>query len=297
MSRARTVLLALATALACAAMLPTAAGALVVGVGDETTDMFSDPNFQALQIQEARIVVSWDVAVSPAQSWHRAQLSQWLAAAEADQITPMVSFNGDARNIPTVAQYTRAVTAFTRMFPSVRLFTAWNEPDWIYTSVSRHPRLAAGYFNALVRICGCTVIAGDLMSDKLWFLRSYLRTYKRALRYRPAGWALHNYRDVRTHTTGELRTMLANTSGPIWLTEVSGVERRGHWPYPNQNASAAAGDERFLFGLAKRYPRISRIYHYLWRDIPAALWDSGLLGPKGELRPAYFVLRAAIQQR
>jgi hypothetical protein len=286
-------LLTLAIALTGAAALPAAGSALVVGVGDETADMFSSPQFQALHLQEARIVISWDVAVAPGQSSRRAQLSQWLAAAEADQITPMVSFNGNARNIPTVAQYARAVTAFTRMFPSVRLFTAWNEPDWIYTSVSRQPRLAAGYFNALVRICGCTVIAGDLMSDKLWFLRSYLRAYKRALRYRPAGWALHNYRDVRTHRTGELRTMLANTSGPLWLTEVSGVERRGHWPYPNQSAAAAGRDERFLFRLARRFQRISRIYHYLWQDISIAPWDSGLLDSFGAPRPAYYVLATA----
>jgi hypothetical protein len=207
----------------------------------------------------------------------------------------MVSFYGKANNIPTVARYTRAVQAFVRMFPSVRLFTAWNEPDWIYTSVSAHPLLAAGYFNALVRTCRCTVIAGDLMSDKLGFLRSYLLAYKRGLRYRPAGWALHDYFDLRTHTTGELRTMLAYTSAPIWLDEVSGVERRGHWPFGNQSAASAGRDERFLIGLASRYPRISRIYHYLWQGAANAWWDSGLLAPSGARRPAYYVLATAIR--
>lgn len=289
----RRALLFLATTLSCATVLPASASAVVVGIGDQTADMFSTPEFQALHVQEARFLVSWDVAVSPDQSGHRNQLSQWLAAAASDHVRPMVSFNGDARNIPTVGQYRRAIRAFTRMFPSVRLFTAWNEPDWIYTSVSRHPLLAAGYFNALVRTCRCTVIAGDLMSDKLSFLRSYLRAYKRGLRYRPAGWALHNYFDVRTHTARILRVMLSMTSGPIWLTEISGVVRRGHWPYPNQSAAAAGRDEQFLFGLEKRFPRISRIYHYLWRETAGAPWDSGLLDSSGLPRPAYYVLAAA----
>jgi hypothetical protein len=66
--------------LALALALPVSASALVIGVGDETANMFSDPYFKALHVQEARIVVSWDVATSRAQADHRAALALWLTA-------------------------------------------------------------------------------------------------------------------------------------------------------------------------------------------------------------------------
>jgi hypothetical protein len=194
-----------------------------------------------------------------------------------------------------VRQYTRAVQAFLRRFPQVKRFTAWDEPDWIYRPrLARRPRLAAGYFNALVGACHfrCKVLAGDVY-EGAGRLRRWLRAYIPSLRYNPAGWALHNYFDVRSHTTSQLRTILSLTSGPIWLDEISGVEVRGHWPFPHhQSVEAAARDERFLFRLPRRFHRISRIYHYQWQDI-GAFWDSGLLNPDGSPRPAYYVVKAA----
>ena len=69
-------------------------------------------------------------------------------------------------------------------------------------------------------------------------------------------------------------------SGPIWLTEISGVERRGHCGCPNLSPNRANTDERYLFTLPKRFHRIQRIYHYQWQAVTWAPWDSGLLGPQ-----------------
>jgi hypothetical protein len=94
--------------------------------------------------------------------------------------------------------------------------------------------------------------------------------------------------------------MLRFTSGPIWLTEISGVERRGHWQYPNQSAKAAANDEKFLFSLPQRFHRVARIYHYEWQGTkpsPDTGWDSGLLYPNGTPRPAYYVVAKAAGKR
>jgi hypothetical protein len=185
------------------------------------------------------------------------------------------------------------VNAFIHRFPSVTRYTPWNEPDWVYRSISRHPGLAASFFNALAKSCRhCMVIAGDLYLPASQ-LGPWLRAYIKGLRYQPAGWALHNYYDVRAHSTSQLRTMLKLTSGPIWLDEISGVERRGHWQYANQSAAAAARDEKFLFSLARRFPRVSRIYHYMWRASLIAGWDSGLISASASVRPAYYVVKAA----
>ncbi len=292
---ARKALLTLAAALACGVAIPSAAGAVVVGIGDQGPAMFSDRAFLALHIHEARLTVPWNVAVARGQRGQLAATKGWINAAKADGVTPLISFSGYGNYIPTVAQYTAAVRAFIKRFPSVKRYTPWNEPDWIYRSISRDPALAASFFNALVRSCrGCEVLAGDLYLPANQ-LGSWIRAYEKGLRFRPAGWALHNYYDVRTHTTAQLQVMLKLTAGPIWLDEISGVERRGHWQYANQSAAAAGRDETFLFSLARRFPRISRIYHYQWKDSRTAGWDSGLLAPNGARRPAYYVVEHAIK--
>jgi hypothetical protein len=297
--RSRTALISLLVAVASVLTVPSAAGAVVVGISDQTAGMFSDPHFTSLNLQTARIVVSWDVM----DRGHQRELSAvtaWLAAAARDQVSPLVSIGPDSlngNNVPSIRRYSSSVQRFIARFPAVRTYTAWNEPDWRYrTAVARHPALAAGYFNWLSVHCHrCSVVAGDFSDSPASELRPYVRAYARYLHHRPAAWAVHNYLDIRSHTTSVLRMMLQLTQEPIWLTEVGGVERRGHWPYGNQSAIAAGRDEAFLFALPRRFPRIARIYHYQWRDYPSAHWDSGLLGPRGELRAAYGVVARVLR--
>jgi len=93
-----------------------------------------------------------------------------------------------------------------------------------------------------------------------------VRAYARALHHRPGAWALHNYDDVRSHTTSQLRAFQRVTRGPIWLTEISGVERRGHWQFKNQNSFAAIKDEALSVRTPKRSIGSPGIYHYQWQD-------------------------------
>jgi hypothetical protein len=262
--------------------------------------MFSDASFLRLNIRQARYGAFWNVAVMR----NKRPLNEvraWINAAQRAGVTPMISFSGNGNYIPTPAVYARAIKAFLRDFPQVKVYTAWNEPDWVYRpGLANNPALAASYFNVLVRYChGCRIVAGDLYLPARQ-LGAWIRRYRAHLRSRPAAWALHNYYDVRTHTTSQLRTMLRFTSGPIWLTEISGVERRGHWQYPNQSAKAAANDEKFLFSLPQRFHRVARIYHYEWQGTkpsPDTGWDSGLLYPNGTPRPAYYVVAKAAGKR
>ncbi len=293
-SRSRQSLLSLLLVLVSIAALPSAAGAVMIGVSDQTAGMFSDAHFKRMKLQTARITVSWDV-MDGRHGRELGLVKDWLAAAARDKVSPLVSIGADAlhgNNVPSLRSYAYWVQRFITRFRAVKTYTAWNEPDWQYrTAVANHPELAAGYFNWLFVHCHrCTVVAGDFSDAPAYQLWPYARAYSRDLRHRPAAWAVHNYLDIRTHTTNVVGMMLRLTRRPIWLTEVGGVERRGHWPYANQNAAAAGRDEAFLFSLPKRFRRIARIYHYQWRDYPAAPWDSGLLGPKGELRPAYHVI-------
>jgi hypothetical protein len=277
--------------------LPTAASAkLTVGISDNGPTMFTSPAFQAMHITTARDMVFWNVAVIKDKRYLNLT-KQWLAAAKAAHVTPLISFAGNGNYVPSVKVYTAAVKTFLRMFPQVKTFTPWNEPDWIYRpALANHPTLAAGYFNALVSICHhCTIVAGDVYRRADNGLASWVRAYSKGLKHKPAAWALHPYDDIRSHTTSQLRAFQSVTKGPIWFDEISGVLTRGHWGFKNQSGAAAAKDEKFLFGLPKRYPRITRIYHYQWQGTPVAPWDSGLIGPKGVPRPAYYVvLNAAL---
>lgn len=288
-----------------------AARPVVIGIGDPSPGMFADPRFSRLGIRTARTVVPWDIVTRPADAPDLAAFRAWLHAAQAANVTPLISFGADSSNpaanyVPTVSEYSRAVKAFLTAFPEIKTYTAWNEPDFVYRSLAGHPELAAGYFNALFELCRqCTVLAGDVYlptaaavprSSRASFfngippLGPWLRAYIRGLRHRPAGWALHDYIEVRGRNTLQLQTLESMTSGPIWLDETGGVLSRGHWWFPNQSATSAAQDEQFLLSMTKRYRRIARIYHYEWQGVAGAGWDSGLIAPNGRPRRAYTVL-------
>jgi hypothetical protein len=266
--------------------------------------MFSNPLFNGINLTVARDLIPWNTAVMRNKTTlHSVQ--SWVSAALADGVQPMISFAGDSGTagnyIPSTRVYKRAVRAFLRAVPQVKVYTPWNEPDWVYRpGLANNPALAASYYNVLTRYCrGCTIVAGDLYLPAAQ-LGPWIRAYERHLGRRPVAWALHNYYDVRTHTTAQLRTMMRLTTGPIWLTEISGVERRGHWQYPNQSVKAAARDEQFLFSLPKRFHRVTRIYHYQWQGThpgPDTGWDSGLLYPNGTPRAAYYVVAKAVGKR
>jgi len=271
---------------------------LTVGIGDNGYSMFSSSRFRAMHPQAARQIVFWNVAVTRSKKYLN-YTRTWIRAAESAGVKPMISFGASGDYIPTVAQYTAAIRAFIRDFPEVKLYTAWNEPDWNFRpKLANNPGLAAAYFNALVRYChGCTIAAGDVYRDTNDGLASWVRAYKRGLHYRPKAWALHDYHDLRGHRTSQLRAFeRATGSGQIWLTEISGVLRRGHWAFRNQGPQGANRDERFLFALPKRFHRITAIYHFQWQGTPPSAntgWDSGLIGPRGAPRPAYWTVKDA----
>lgn len=282
-------------------VLPASASArLLVGIADGDATMFTNTWFTRLPIKIAADVVPWNAAVTRD---HTAldQARAWVQAARADGVEPLVTFGappGKAGNyIPNDKVYAAAVKAFIRDVPQVKDYGPWNEPEFPYRSLSRHPSLAASYFNTMVGLCHrCTIVAGDVFLPANQGLGRWLSAYKRGLRHTPAVWAIHPYNDVRGHKTSQIST-LERIAHPrqIWLDEISGVLRRGHWPYKNQSANAANRDEQFLFRLPKRFHNITRIYHYEWQGVAGEGWDSGLLGFNGKPRPAYWTFANAVK--
>ncbi len=269
---------------------------LTVGVSDNGPYMFQTGLFLRLHVPTARLIVSWNAAVERNKTELNAT-KKWVHYAQVDHVTPMISFAGNGNYIPSIPVYTAAIKAFLHNFPQVKIYTPWNEPDWIYRpALANNPSLAAGYFNTLAYWCHrCTIVAGDVYRPASQNLAGWVRAYSRALHARPKAWAIHPYDDIRAHTTSQIRALESVTSGAIWLTEVSGVERRGHCGCPNLSPSRANVDERYLFSLPKRDHRIQRIYHYQFQATTASPWDSGLLGPQGKPRPAYWTFANALK--
>src|SRR3954469_11253108 len=111
MSRLLACLMAAAVLAGCgfAAAPQKSEAAVLVGIGEQNASMFSDPLFTQVGFKRARYFPSWNVAQVPQEAgW----LDQWLAAAQAHGVEPLISFfaaSGSACpkkpcKLPTVTQ-------------------------------------------------------------------------------------------------------------------------------------------------------------------------------------------------
>jgi hypothetical protein len=287
-------LLGVAVLCALAATPARAAWHFELGIGEQQTRMFEDPRFAALGIEHVRIVAAYDVACRPGPE--RSYLDAWLAAARRAGTRPLVGFSFSTRRgqrwrLPSYRTFLRCFRAFRARYPHVRDFNPWNEPNHSSQPTFRHPKKAAGFYNAMRRACPtCNVAAGDVLD---WsHLVRWLERYRAHLRGRPRLWSMHNYVDVnrpRTWRRSGTRTVLRLTRGRLWITETAGVVRsRRYSGYDEERAAAAT---RRMFAFARRSRRIARMYAYQWQaSCDPRTWDSGWLRADGEARPSYRVV-------
>jgi hypothetical protein len=311
--RPRTLLLGL-LALACLVPAAPASAHFKIGISEQNVSVFAEPLFAPLKMRYGRVVVPWNIGLR--KDYWPGVLDAWLAGARANRVQPHVAFgepNYDdalAGKGPTPARYAKAFVAFRKRWPSVRVFTPWNEETYVRAPTYKKPALAARYYQELRRHCrGCTVVAADMLD--LPNLTGWLRAFLRHVSKGPHLWGIHNYRDanrgrdIRTSWTYRLTRMV---KGPIWATESGGIDGlethdgKTSWPYSPSRASASM---RHLFNLldnplvSRRYQR-AYVYNFYgaWsRTIRDNHWDSGLVGLDGKPRPAYWELLHRINDR
>ncbi|HYF25603.1 MAG TPA: hypothetical protein VD931_07695 [Baekduia sp.] len=280
------------------ALVPAAAPAVVIGIGDQKADMFRDPLFAGSAIRHARLAVSWDALHHP---WQVRELDRWLAGAREAGVEPLVGFwhsRTDRRKLPTPEQLKWEFRRLRARHPWVRTFATWNEANHCGEPTCHRPRLVAAYWRALRRECRtCTILAAEVLD--MPNMAGWVRAFRRHARVEPKIWGLHNYIDANRFRTSGTRALLRSTRGHVWFTETGGiVKRRTKVRVPLAESSRhAARATRWVFDrLVPLSRRVKRVYLYHWNPKGRRpSWDSALLDRRGRPRPAFLVLRRQLR--
>lgn len=279
-----------------------AASTFLTGIGDEQSQMFSDPDWQRLHTKVTRYIAPYDAAVRP---YSLSQASAWIHAAETQHQRVLVAFYHSEYSplrMPSVASYQRDVQRFIKLFPHVHDYEAYNEANRGNIRgalVSPSASLDAQYYAALRHVChGCTVVGLDVLDAQIINpTLNYIAEFKHEVAHlhatMPSVWGLHNYSDTNRRSSSRTRAVLAAVSGQVWLTETGGIVKFGG-AFPNVRGSGlrrAASSLSFMFSLAGSSSRITRLYIYDWSGGTASTrFDAGLTDAHHVPRPGYVVV-------
>jgi hypothetical protein len=281
-------------------MLPASASALVVGIGDQKPDMFSDPAFAKLGVSRARLAVSWDAMEHP---WEQQEVDAWLEDAQAAGVSPLIGFGHsrvDRRRLPTPERFKYDFRQFRARYPWVTTFATWNEANHCGEPTCHRPQLVAAYYRAMRGECPkCTILAAEMLD--MPNMASWIDAFQKHLGPRdvPRYWGLHNYIDANRMRTSGTQTMIKHAKGQIWFTETGGiVQRRNNKAkvsFPESAAHAALATRWVFDELVPLSRRITRVYLYHWNAVRGDNWDSGLIDARGRARPALTVVRTVLR--
>ncbi len=293
--------------------VPSSASAAVnvrVGIGDQSPSMFSNPNYQSLNLKLTRYFIEWNAITDPAELQ---KADSFVATAKASGVKVLMHIStadikGGTPKLPSVRAYRRSVGQLIARYKpfGVTDWGAWNEANHKTQPTAKSPRSAALFYGQMRRMCrGCTIVALDVLDQRgvEGYIRSFFRFAGRdAARVRVVG--IHNYSEVNRKLTrgtnkypGTLRIIKAvrkaNRKAKFWYTETGGLTKQGRG-FPCSD-SRAKNRTQYMFTLAKRYQRyIQRLYTYNWSPSPVCAeseFDGGLINADGSLRPAFSVFR------
>jgi len=276
----------------------------VIGIGEQSPEIFSSPYFTALDVQHVRVITAWD---SLRHKWSRDDLDHYMAAAKAADVRVLLGFGHSRsakrsvrRRVPGVREFTKEFLKYKKRYPWVKDWLTWNEANHCGEPTCHMPSRVARFYNNIRHNCfRCNVVAGDVLDTPT--MVPWVKAFRRTARDDKLIWGLHNYIDAnRFRTSGTKALLKAAPRGQIWFTETGGlvVRRNGsRIAFPGSKKHAAKATKQ-VFRLARLSPRVRRIYFYHWQPSRDRLptWDSALVDPRGKPRPAYTVLKSFIRK-
>jgi hypothetical protein len=282
----------------------------LTGIGDQRTEMFTDPLWQQLHTKIARYIAPYDAAVRP----YSLQLArEWIGDAEAAHQQVLVAFYHSEytpTKMPSVAVYQRDIQKFIKLFPHVRQYQPWDEANRgtiveivkrkrHVALVSPSPLQSVEYYRSLKSVCrGCTIVGLDVLDSPvvaptLQYIEQFKHDVARLKTVMPSIWGLHNYSDTNRFQSSRTRAILAVVPGQVWLTETGGIVQFGS-AFPNKKGAGltrAAKAIAYMFKLASSNSRIKRLYIFQWSGSTEAVrFDAGLMDPHYNPRPGYVVV-------
>jgi hypothetical protein len=251
--------------------------------------------------------VPWNVAIES--SIRRDELLIWLDKAAALGLEPLIAFgpelgedNGPFSSYrPSVEEFADAFREFRALWPHVKTFQAWNEPNAPVTEVV--PELAADYYLMVLDECGpdCKVAAGNfraMTTNDFADLRmgpggvdnptcsasgSYIDRYKcqldRAGGHRPAYWAFHPYLDGEYYRkfsnhcgnddTCQTKLFVRAIGGSwsdseVWMTEAGALYSDPHLAASAFEQACTGAFYLRLFSIPEFAGRVTRFYYFNW---------------------------------
>jgi hypothetical protein len=278
------------------------AATYMTGIGDESPEMFSDPNAKQLKTKIARYIAPYD-AVAHSYSLDKAKV--WIKDAEAAHEQILVAFyhsEYSPTRLPSVAQYKHYIQKFIKLFPRVHQYQAWDESNrGNIRGVLASPSASATaqYYQALIRVCkGCTALGLDVLdANNIGPTLTYISEFKREIgklrTVMPKISGLHNYSDINRLESWRTRQLSRALGGQVWLTETGGIVQFGG-AFPNRNGSGlkrAAKVLSYMFNVAASQSQIKRLYIYNWiGGSSRTRFDAGLTDNHHKPRPGYVVV-------
>lgn len=279
-----------------------AASSYSTGIGDEQTQMFSNPLYTQLHTKITRYIAPYDAAV---RSDGLANARAWISAAEADHEQVLVAFYHSEHTptvMPSVATYQKDVAKFVKDFPHVRQYQSWDEANRgniKHVLASPSASASAKYYQALIRVCkGCSVIGLDVLdaaniAPTLRYIAEFKHEIATLRTVMPKIWGLHNYSDVNRLESWRTRELIKALGGQVWLTETGGIVNFAP-SFLNKHGAGltrAAKVLKYMFAVAGSHPQIKRLYIYDWTGgTSTTRFDAGLMNAHDQPRPGYVVV-------
>lgn len=280
------------------------------GISDQQASTFTNPLYDGLKLKVARYVAPYDVMFD---QYQLGRWDAWYKAAVADGQRILVSFEhsrteGKQQLTPTEGQYDTAMRAFRAKYPLVKDVNTWNEVNACQkgSRTERQPlgickpskaKLLVAFYAISRRVfTGATIIPVDVLDDRSTSASSavaYIKAFKKLSKKQPKVWGVHNYSDTNRFSQTRTKKILKaiGKKGDVWLLETGG-QLTVFGGTQAEKAAKAAKALKCMFYIAKKQPRVKRVYIYQFNGAaPGATFDAGLIGPDNSLRPGYTVVQ------